>query len=132
MRLNRTKSVEEEMQPLPQDNLTGKAVYDNAGRYVGHVGRLRETDSRPRVRLLEIFCVFDTGSVLRSLVPVDVVTCVSANYVILSVSAQTVRHSPPLDGDELNADSIDELQMHYSALPFWTSAYGYPTVPFFM
>lgn len=110
------------------NDIRGRDVKDKAGNGIGKVGDLLVDDREKKVR----FLLVEHGGFLgfgetKTLVPVDAITKITDDAVLIDQSRERVAAAPGYD-----PDLIDDRPYHsgiygyYGYSPFWGPGYKYP------
>jgi sporulation protein YlmC with PRC-barrel domain len=117
---------------LSQD-VRGRKVVDLHGDEIGHVSALFIDEAECKVRMLEIRAGGFLGLGDRHfLLPVDMITNVTADAVQVNETLERVAHSPVYDPSLIklpNQDFWEPFYGYYGLSPFWGYGYMYPGFP---
>lgn len=112
-------------------DIRGRKVKDKAGNEIGTVDDLLIDDEERKVRFLRVehggFLGFGE---IKSFIPVDAITRITADDVFIDHSREHVAGAPRYD-----PDLVDDLKYygslydHYGYSPFWGMGYTYPGIP---
>lgn len=113
------------------EDIRGRTVKDKDGQDLGKVHDLLIDDEEHKVR----FLLVEHGGFLglgqtKSFVPVDAITTITADEVVINHTREHVAGAPPYD-----PDIVDELTYpadiygYYGYTPYWGAGYAYPFYP---
>lgn len=111
------------------NDVRGREVKDRNGDGIGKVGDLLVDDQEDKVR----FLLVEHGGFLgfgetKSLIPVDAVTKITEDEVLVDQSRERVAAAPGYDPDLLDdRDYHTSIYGHYGYGPYWGEGYMYPT-----
>jgi sporulation protein YlmC with PRC-barrel domain len=110
----------------PADDVRGLTVMDGTGHRVGEVDEIVVDEQERRARLL----VVASGGVLgfgarRSLVPVETVAHVDADFVLLQ-GTEEERKDAPYDPALIDPPDYAGVYSLYGLTPFWHAGYRRP------
>ena len=115
------------------EDIRGRTVVDRNGEELGHVDALLIDDRESKVRFLRIA----SGGILgigetTFLLPVDAVTQITADRVVVDQTRERVAKAPTYD-PELTYDReyYGGLYGYYGYGPYWAPGYVYPTYPLY-
>ncbi len=117
----------------PREDIRGRTVVDRNGEEIGHVDALLIDDQERKVRFLQIA----SGGILgigaqTFLVPVDAVTRVGPDQVVVDQTGKHIAGAPKYDPD-LTYDEgyYGDLYGYYGYGPYWGPGYTYPAYPYY-
>lgn len=118
-------------------DIRGQTVHDVGGRYVGQVDALFIDDEERRVRFFRASPGWSNetggnGHADRFLIPVDVVTRVTASSVQLDLAREELAVADMDESRLGDATVLEALYSYYGRKPFWSPGYSYPPYPFFV
>ncbi len=117
----------------PREDIRGRTVVDRNGEEIGHVDALLIDDQERKVRFLQIA----SGGILgigeqKFLVPVDAVTRVGPDRVVVDQTGKHIAGSPKYDPDLTYDQSYyTDLYGYYGYPPYWGAGYTYPAYPYY-
>ncbi len=114
-------------------DVRGRKVVDPHGDQIGHVSNLFVDDVHCKVRLLEIRSggFFRVGQT-HGLIPVEAITRVTPDTIVISATRDHVAHSPAYDPELVKAPDQpywEPFYGYYGLSPYWNSGYLYPDFP---
>lgn len=114
----------------PAADIRGLTVKDKDGQKLGKVHDLLIDDREHKVR----FLLVEHGGFLgfgdtKSFIPVDDITEITADDVLINHTREHVAEAPRYDPDLVNdRDYHSSVYGHYGYTPFWGMGYAYPGV----
>lgn len=111
-------------------DIRGRQVKDNNGEGVGKLAELLIDDRERKVR----FLLVEHGGFLgfgqtTSLIPVDAITSITADDVVVDQSHDRVAAAPGYDPDLVDDRTYQSsIYSHYGYAPYWGAAYAYPGI----
>ncbi len=120
---------------IDSTDIRGRTVRDKHGDEIGRVTDLLIDEQERRVR----FLLVEHGGFLgigreKSFLPVDAITEVTADDVMINHSREDVSNAPGYDPDLVEESSgydksyLGGISGHYGYLPFWGAGYAYPAI----
>lgn len=116
----------------PAEDIRGREVRDKDGEDLGRVDDLLIDTDEGKVRMLRV----EHGGILGfgatpSFIPVDAVTAVEQDAVVIDQSRDRVAGAPRYDPDTVDQrEFYDNLYNYYGYLPYWSAGYLYPGFPY--
>ena len=110
------------------NDVRGREVKDKVGNSVGKVGDLLVDDREDKVR----FLLVEHGGFLgfgekKTLIPVDAVTKITEDEVLIDQSRERVAAAPGYDpGLADDRPYHSSIYDHYGYAPYWGASYVYP------
>ncbi|PZS28053.1 MAG: PRC-barrel domain-containing protein [Pseudonocardiales bacterium] len=110
------------------NDVRGREVKDKDGNGIGKVAELLVDDREEKVR----FLVVEHGGFLgfgetKTLIPVDAVTKITEDEVLINQSRDRVAAAPGYDPDLVDDRPYhSSVYGHYGYAPFWGGGYMYP------
>ncbi len=110
------------------NDVRGREVKDQDGAGIGKVADLLVDDREEKVR----FLLVEHGGLLgfgetKTLIPVDAVTKVTEDEVVINQSRERVASAPGYDPDLVDDRQYhSSIYTHYGYVPFWGQGYMYP------
>jgi len=130
--LQRLDDTDLELADISED-VRGRTVIDRDGEEAGTVSSLFIDRDERKVRMLEV----RTGGFLgifatTQLVPVDAVTAIDDDQVVLGATRQHVAEGPAYDPALVRQEPryYTELYGYYGYTPFWAPGYTLPGYPY--
>lgn len=114
----------------PADDIRGRKVRDKEGKDLGKVHDLLIDDREHKVR----FLLVEHGGFLgvgdmKSFIPVDAITKITAHDVFIDHSREHVALAPAYDPELVDdREYHSALYGHYGYVPYWGAGYSYPGV----
>jgi len=115
----------------PAEDVRGRKVKDRTGEDLGTVEDLLVDADAGKVRFLRV----EHGGILGfgatpSFIPVDAVSRVTDDEVVIDRSREDVAGAPEYDPDLVDqSEYYENLYGHYGYPPFWGVGYTYPGFP---
>ena len=111
----------------PEEDVRDRSVVDRDGERIGTVDALFVDEQERKVRFLDV----GSGGFLgigeqHFLVPVDAITAVSDEAVLVDLTRDRVREVPVYDPELAEQPDLPEIYGWYGYAPFWTPGYAYP------
>ncbi|MEO7058383.1 MAG: PRC-barrel domain-containing protein [Lapillicoccus sp.] len=113
------------------NDVRGREVKDTDGEGIGTVADLLIDDREEKVR----FLLVEHGGFLgfgetKTLIPVDAITQITHDAVVIDQSRERVAAAPGYDPHLVNdRPHHSSVYSHYGYAPFWVGGYLYPTGP---
>lgn len=113
------------------DDIRGRTVKDKDGHGLGKVHDLLIDDKEHKVR----FLLVEHGGFLglgqtKSFIPIDAITEITADEVVINHTRKHVAGAPPYDPDiVLDGVYPTDIYRHYGYNPYWSTDYTYPFYP---
>lgn len=110
------------------DDIRGRTVKDKGGEKLGKVEELLIDDREHKVR----FLLVEHGGFIgfgetKSFIPVDAITKITADEVLINHTREHVAAAPPYAPDLVDDPSYhDTVYGHYGYEPYWGPGYSYP------
>lgn len=117
-----------------EEDIRGRSVKDVAGQDVGTVDELLIDTAQKKVR----FLIVASGGFLglgaqKSYIPVDAITGISADAVLIDQGQERLRAAPAYDPELINDTAYNEdVHEYYGLAPFWSAGYVYPGYPYYL
>jgi len=116
------------------EDVRGFSVLDADGNEIGHVDDLMVDEEDTKVR----FLVVAAGGFLgigekRFWVPVDAVTAIRSEQVLVDTTVEHIKSAPGYDPEIVPSHPYaNDVYAYYGIAPYWGSGYIYPPYPFLM
>ena len=114
----------------PAEDIRGYDVVDMQGEKIGHVdGLMIDADDR-KVRFLEVAAGGFLGLGEKTfLVPVDAISQITDNKVVVSRTREHIAGAPAYDPAVAPKDSFwEETYGYYGVSPYWGAGYAFPGI----
>lgn len=117
----------------PREDVRGRTVVDRNGGEIGHVDALLIDDRESKVRFLRVA----SGGFLgigesTFLLPVDAITRITADQVVVDQTQERVAGAPAYDPDLVyDQEYYGGLYGYYGYAPYWGPGYAYPAYPYY-
>ena len=113
-------------------DIRGRKVVDRGREEIGKVDDLFVDQGEEKVRFLEI----SAGGFLglgdtKFLLPVDAITKVKEDEVIIDRTRDRVARAPRYAPELVDARFLTNIYEHYGYAPYWGADYVYPTYPYY-
>ena len=118
----------------PAQDIRGRKVIDCDGKDAGHIDELLIDDVEKKVRFARVA----SGGVLgigaqRFLIPVELITRVTADTVYIARSCEHLADAPVYDPQvTLDDQRLSTIYGYYGLAPFWAPGYAYPAFPYYV
>lgn len=115
-------------------DIRGRMVVDRYGEELGHVDALLIDDRENRVRFLQIASGGFLGIGEQTvLIPVDAITRLTDDQVVVDQTRKRVASAPAYDPDLVyDQDFYGGLYGYYGYAPYWGPGYVYPGYPYYL
>jgi len=116
------------------EDVRGFTVVDTENKEIGHVDDLMVDEADTKVR----FLVVAAGGFLgigekRFWVPVDAVTAIRSEQVLVDTTVEHIKSAPGYDPEIVPSHPYaNDVYAYYGIAPYWGSGYIYPPYPFLM
>jgi sporulation protein YlmC with PRC-barrel domain len=116
----------------PAEDIRGRKVIVSNREEVGVVDDLFIDQGEEKVRFLEVsaggfFGVGDT----KFLLPVDVITGINADEVLIDKTREHVAGAPRYSPELVDVRFLTNMFDYYGYKPYWKRAYVYPPYPYY-
>lgn len=117
-----------------EEDVRDLTVVDASGSDVGHVADLIIDESHKKVR----FLVVAAGGFLgigekRFWVPVDAISAIEAERVMINTTTDQVKSAPVYDPEIVPSHPyVNDVYAYYGIAPYWGAGYVYPPYPYIM
>jgi sporulation protein YlmC with PRC-barrel domain len=110
------------------NDIRGREVKDRDGNGIGKVADLLVDNGEEKVR----FLIVEHGGFLgfgetKTLIPVEAITTITENEVLINQAREQVAGAPGYDPDLVDDRPYhSSIYNHYGYAPYWASGYRYP------
>ncbi len=117
-----------------EEDIRGRTVVDRNGEEIGHIDALLMDDHESKVRFLQVASGGFLGIGEQTfLLPVDAITRVTRDQVVVDQTREQVAQAPVYDPNLVyDRDYYGELYGYYGYAPYWGPDYAYPTYPYYL
>ena len=117
----------------PKEDIRGRTVIDRNGEEIGRVDALLIDDRESKVRFLQVAAGGFLGIGEQTfLLPVDAITRITEDRVMVDQTRERVARSPVYDPNLVyDRDYYGELYGYYGYAPYWGRGYAYPPYPYY-
>jgi sporulation protein YlmC with PRC-barrel domain len=113
-------------------DIRSREVLDKNREEIGRVNDLFIDPKGEKVRFLEVASGGFLGmGETKFLIPVDAITSVSKDEVIIDRTRDIVASAPKYSPDLVDTRFLTEVFDHYGYSPYWGKGYVYPPYPFY-
>jgi sporulation protein YlmC with PRC-barrel domain len=118
----------------PSEDVRGRTVVDRNGEELGTADSLLIDEQEGKVRFLQIASGGFLGIAQdMSLLPVDAVTRITADRVVVDQTREHVAGAPAYDPDlAFDRGYYGSLYGYYGYTPYWGAGYVYPGYPYYL
>ncbi len=118
----------------PREDIRGRRVVDPNGEEIGHVDALLIDDQESKVRFLRVASGRFLGIAEQTfLLPVDAVTRVGDDQVVVDQTRERIAGAPTYDPDlTYDQEYYGGLYGYYGYGPYWSAGYTYPAYPYYL